>query len=233
MMMAKCGGALRTSMRKLMLAAGALTLMTGLAQAAEDERKVSNPTAVVQSITADDIAGILREIGGADVSISDAGAEKVVSFNDGGVPFSIAITLCEKVNPGKCYAFAQLMMLEDKGYSYATLNTLNVDTVTLTLFKNEKDAYVGLARIEIVDGGVTRERLANAITWYVVEVHDALQKLTQQVVAGVSADGKTKTLAMDAAAPRPIKPVPEAIVHMTKAMSRLADKRPLRKLNVK
>ncbi len=77
-------------MRKLMLAAAALALMTGLAQAApaDDKRKVSNPTAVVQSITADDIAGILREIGGADVSISDVGgengekSEKVVSFND-------------------------------------------------------------------------------------------------------------------------------------------------------
>jgi hypothetical protein len=228
-------------MRKLMLAAAALALMTGLAQAApaDDKRKVSNPTAVVQSITADDIAGILREIGGADVSISDVGgengekSEKVVSFNDGGVPFSIAITLCEKVDPGKCYAFAQLMMLEDKGYSYATLNTLNVDTVTLTLFKNEKEAYVGLARIEIVDGGVTRERLANAITWYVVEVHDALKKLTQQVVAGVSADGKTKALALDAAAPRPVKPGPEAITQMTNALERLADKRPLKKLNTK
>jgi len=65
-------------------------------------------------------------------------------------------------------------------------------------------------------------------------VHDALKKLTQQVVAGVSADGKTKTLAMDAAAaPRPIKAEPEIIVRMTKAMSRLADKRPLRKLNAK
>lgn len=219
-------------MRKLMLAAVALTLATGLGQAAEDERKISNPTAIVQSVTADDVAGLLREMGGADVTITDGEHEKIVSFRDGGVPFNIAITICEKADPGKCYGLAQLMMLKDNGYSYATLNALNIETITLTLFKNEKDAYVGLARVELIDGGVTRERLANAITWYVVEVHEALAKLTKQVVAGVDADGKTKPLVMDgAAAPQPVAANPEIMSQMTKALSRLADKRPLRKLN--
>lgn len=219
-------------MRKLMLATG-LVLSTGLAQAAEEERKISNPTAVVQSVTADDIAGILREMGGADVSISEVSGEKVVSFKDGGVPFSIAITVCEKTAPSKCYGFAQLLMLEDKGYSYATLNTLNADTVTLTLFKNEKESYVGLARVELVDGGVTRQRVASAISWYVSEAQEALKVLTQQVVAGANADGKTKTLSMDVLTPRPLEVAPETALRMTKALSRRADERPFRKLNAK
>lgn len=219
-------------MRKLMLAAVTFTLVTSLGQAAEDERKISNPTTVVQSVTADDVAGLLREMGAADTTITDGENEKIVSFRDGGVPFNIAVTVCEKANPGKCYGLAQLMMLKDKGYSYASLNALNTETLTLTLFKNEKEAYVGLARVELIDGGVTRERLANAITWYVVEVHEALAKLTKQVVAGVDADGKTKPLAMDgAAAPQPVAADRETVARMMKAISRLADKRPLRKLN--
>jgi hypothetical protein len=219
-------------MRKLILAAGILTLTTGLAQAAEEERKISNPTALVESVSADDIAAMLREMGGVDVKISDVKGEKVVSFKDGGVPFDIAITLCEKDAPTKCIGLAQLMMLQDKSYSYETLNTLNVETLTLTLFK--KDAYIGLARVELIDGGVTRERVSNAIAWYVAEVHDALKKLTQQVVAGVGADGKTNTLALDAATPpHPIKAAPETVVSIIKTMDRLKEKRPLKKLNVK
>jgi hypothetical protein len=217
-------------MRKLMLAAGALALMTGLAQAADDERNISNPTTVVQNVTADDVAGMLRELGAANVSIGESEKEKIVSFSDGGVPFHIAITVCEKANPTKCIGLAQLTLIEDKNYSYATLNKFNAETLTLTLFKNDKQTHVGLARIDLIDGGVTRERIANGILWYVAEVHETLDSLAKQVLADANANGKSDTLAT---AIRPIAATPEVVARIVKAMGQTADDKPLKRLNAK
>jgi hypothetical protein len=218
-------------MRKLILAAAAVALMTGLAQAAE-ERTVSNPTTVVQNVTADDIAGMLRELGAADVTIGESEGEKIVSFTDGGIPFHIAITVCEKANPTKCVGLAQLTLIEDKNYSYPTLNKFNADTLTLTLFKTDKETHVGLARVELIDGGVTRARIANAILWYVAEVHETLTNLTKQVVAGVNADGKPNTLSGGTTI-RSIAATPEIVARIVKAMGRPTDGKPLKRLNAK
>ncbi len=221
-------------MRKFIWAALALALATGFAEAADTERVISNPTAMVEAVKADDLAAMLRELGAANVQIEDIKGEKVVSFSDGGVPFSIAITLCEKGNTTNCIGFAQLLVMKDGGYSYETLNQLNVDTTTLTLFKGEGGGYIGIARVELVDGGVTRARVANAILWYVAEAHDAIKKLTTQVVAGVAPDGKTSALAAgNASAPQAVKPDAETATRMFKTLNRLADKRPLKKLNAK
>lgn len=221
-------------MRKLSMAAAAMALSMGIAHAAEEERTISNPTTVVQSVTADEVAGILRELGAANVTLGESEGEKVVSFTDGDVPFHIAITLCEKANPTKCIGLAQLTLIEDKKYAYSTLNKFNADTLTLTLFKTDEETHVGLARIDFIDGGVTRERIANGILWYVAEVHETLTALTKQVVADVNAGGKPNTLTMSGStAIRAIAAKPELVARIVKAMGRTTDGKPLKRLNAK
>lgn len=214
-------------MRFWITAIGALALATGFAWAADETPpKLTNPTGIVQSVTIEDLAGIVREIGGSEVQIHDSEGTKTLSFTDGGILYNVAVTFCEKLNPGKCYAFAQLMVLEDKGYTYPTLNKFNIDTTMLTLFKEEAESVVCLARIELVDGGITRERLASAIALYVTEVRETVDKLTAQVVAGMKPDEKTKalTLATDAT-PRSIAPSPRLIARIGKVLGRPYEKR--------
>jgi hypothetical protein len=205
-------------MRSLVIGLTVLALGAGLAHAAEEPTKISNHAAIVEVLTIDALAAIVREIGAADVKIQEADGVKSITFVDGDIPYSLSLVACEDKEATTCYGFTQLVLLDDKPtYTYEALNVLNRDTLLLTLFKDDVSKGLGIARVELTDGGVTRQHIAAALTWFVIEMRETVQKLNTAVIAGVqSGTQQLSQTPADRATFR--KPTPQDLARITKTL---------------
>jgi hypothetical protein len=205
-------------MRFLIVALSAVLLTAGVAPRADAD--VSDPTRMVEDVTIEFLAEVIREIGAKDVQIRDGeGDTKVVTFVDREVPYNVSLALCKKAAPHECHGFSLLVILEDTGYSYEILNKLNRETMLVTLFKDEAK-QIGVGRVELTVGGVTKKHVADMIVWFVIDFHGMLNTLNSQITAeGPSSAAQLKGGAAPPAT-RPIVPTPQEIARMGKLVSK-------------
>jgi hypothetical protein len=156
-------------------------------QPAEDKGGVSQPEAVVEQLTMNDVAAIVKEIGGENVEAKVIGTIPVVLFKGGGSPFAIVLicdesNVCSKLAP--IYDFAA-------DYPLEYVNKFNKESDAVTVVRVKK----GLYRVkQIIDmtGGVTRGNVAYSIVGFVNSMATTLQTLNSQLVAGL--DGSDPAL---------------------------------------
>jgi hypothetical protein len=176
---------------------------------------VANPTLMVEEVTLDFLAGLIREIGGGDVQIHSGEGGKSISFMDGDVPYNVTLALCETERPDKCYGFGLLVLMADTGFSNEALNKWNKDTMLLTLFKDD-EKNIGIGRIELTDGGVTKKHVGAAISWFVNDVRELLKSINSQVTVQ-GPQGAAKQVAL---APT-LRPLAATREQVARAMKRL------------
>lgn len=204
------------------LLTAALTTVLGLSLmsagptfAADDELKITDGSRVIEVTTPDEVAGLAREIGGQNVTIENVDDGKSVMFKDGDLNYALGF-ICDKDKPADCYGVTMLAIIENGSYPYEILNKWNRDTTLLTLFKNE--GKIAVARVEILDGGVTRKHLAGMIAWFAVEFRTMMENFESELTAGVQIEGALKPTNL-ATAPRTAKPTAAEVARLTKALA--------------
>jgi hypothetical protein len=92
-----------------------------------------------------------------------------------------------------------------------------------TLFRDEEKT-IGVARVELTDGGVTKQRVANAIGWFVVDLEETLTTLRSQLVVG---GPQTRPFGPASFAPaiKLIAGTPRQIARMNKRAAKAYEKR--------
>ncbi len=156
------------------------------AQAAEPaEPALANANQVIDNLTLESIADLLREMGAQQVEIKEVGNQRGILMVDGGIPYNVAVGLCDR-RPGKCLVLGIMVVIENGagGYPLDTLNTVNKNNLFVTLYKVDS-AKFGVGRLHLVDGGVTKRNLAINVASYVATFRDVMQQLQNQTIASV------------------------------------------------
>lgn len=207
-------------MRVWIVVVAALLAAAGLSPRAAAE--VTDPTRMVDRVTIELLTEVIRELGGKDIRVQEADGQKSITFVDANVPYNVTLALCKKANPGECYGFGVLVLMQDANYSWEVLNKTNQDTMLVTVFKDEEPGKLGVARVELTLGGVTKKHVAEAITWFVIDLQDMLKALGSQVTAEAAKDGKNVALIPT---PRPVAATPQEIARLSKRAARPYEER--------
>jgi hypothetical protein len=183
-------------MRKLYFAlAATAAFAAGQAVAAEPpEPPLTNPMTLWDSVTPEGVAETVRELGGQQVEVRGTGADKIVSFVDGNLPFNLAVTICD-VRPGKCVGLVMLVIM-DTGTTKFSLDALNAQgqkNVYVSVVKFEDNKF-GIGHALLVDSGVTKKNVAMNIATFASSVREVLKGLSTQVVASNGAQFKPASL---------------------------------------
>lgn len=172
---------------------------------------LSNPKAIVDTVSAEAIQALVTEMGAKDAQVREGDAGKVVTFSDGSMPYVFGIAGCD-VKPGKCMTLVMLAFV-DMGASGITndmINTRNSDSFFATSVKID-DKTIAFGRGVLVDGGVTRENLSLNIAIYASLVRDGIKHFSSQVVASRNMPGTVQNLSWGQAQVRPILPTPQQL----------------------
>ena len=173
--------------------------------------KLSNPKAIVDTVTPEMIQALITEMGGKDAQVRESENGKVVTFSDGSLPYVFGIAGCE-VKPGKCMTLVMLVFV-DMGASGITadmINTRNNDSFFATSVKID-DKVIAFGRGVLVDGGVTRENLSLNIAIYASLVREGIKHFGSQVVAARNMPATMQNLSWGRAQVRPILPTPQQL----------------------
>ena len=202
-------------MRGLLVPAFAFALSLALGpNALAKDPPITNPSTLIARVTPENVSEIIREIGGQEVKVHEEEGQKSISFVDAGTTYNIGFALCLKEKPDDCAALTMLVLVEKPGYSYEILNKHNKDTLFLTLFKDD-ESNLGIARVELVEGGTTKKNLALAIIWFVTEYRETIEKL--QATAAYQAPG---TLRTPAAALRSVVAAPGLVARWSEELTK-------------
>jgi hypothetical protein len=166
------------------LAFAALAAVPATNAAPESSLNVTNPTQVVDSAVAEDLAQIVREVNGQDVQVREANGKKGITFKDGDIPYTMAPVFCD-ILPGKCLGFVMVVVVDNSELKFTldTLNSANKSTSFLTFFKEENNKFT-VGRVTLVDGGVSRKNIAINISVCAMEFREAMKRLQSQLTAG-------------------------------------------------
>lgn len=206
-------------MRTIALALSALALALAPAFAAESpEPPISNPSALVNDASAEQMAEMLRELGAQQVEVREAEGSKVVGFMDANIPYNVGFGLCD-VRPGKCLAMT-ILVIVNMGTSASppleTINTLN-SSMFVTVVKIDANRFA-VGRVLLVDGGVTKKNLAINVGSFVLTFNAVMQKLSNQVVAALQ-PGTARLSAQRRDMPRPAFAHPAEVARISKALT--------------
>lgn len=146
---------------------------------------ITNPTQIVESVTAEMLAELVTQLGAGNVKIHEQDGKKSVTFVDGDIPHNLFLAFCD-VEPGKCFGVGMLVLVDNSKLNFTldTLNQGNKDTSFLTFFRQDADKF-GVGRVDIVDGGVTRRNLGTQIGFFVIEFRESMKRLQNQLTASV------------------------------------------------
>ncbi len=169
------------------IAIASLSPLAGAQAAERDFPNITNPKGVIESVTAETLAELATQIGGRDVKIHEQNGKKSVTFFDGDIPHNLWLAFCD-IEPGKCFGVGMLVILDNTELKFTldTLNQGNRDTSFLTFFR-EDSGKLGVGRVDLVTGGVTRENLGTEIGFFAIEFRETLERLSKQLVAGTPA----------------------------------------------
>jgi hypothetical protein len=168
-----------STLSALALAAFSVVPATNAAQ--EGSLNITNPTQVVESAVAEDLAQIVREINGQDVQLREANGKKGVTFKDGDIPYTMAPVFCD-IQPGKCLGYVTVVVVDNSELKFTldTLNSANRSTSFLTFFREENNKFT-VGRVNLVDGGVTKKNIAINISLCAMEFREAMKRLQNQL----------------------------------------------------
>ena len=156
------------------------------ARAEPAEPPISNPAQIVDTLTTADVTALLTELGAQKIQVlEDTAKSKRVVFFDGDVPYNVGIDLCD-VRPGKCIAMV-LLIIADGGsaYPYEAINKANEDNLFVTAVKGA-NGKLAFARVNLIDGGVTKKNLAINIGSFALTFRQVLTALQTNVVASAN-----------------------------------------------
>lgn len=151
--------------------------------AADQPDPLTNPTLVMDGVTAESAAEIMREIGGRDVQIRETETGKIVTFFDGNIPYNLGIVQCD-IRPGKCIGLIMVVVVEGGNFSLETINTRNKSDLFVSVAKFD-ETRTGIGRALLVDSGVTKKNIAINIATFAGAVQLAIKTLNEQVVASI------------------------------------------------
>lgn len=205
------------------VATAALLLVPG-AQAApaaqEDLPNLTNPTQVVDTIVAEDLAQLVREIGGVDVQVRESNGKKGISFKDGDIPYNMAPVFCDVV-PGKCLAFVMAVIVDNSQLNFTldTLNSANRTTSFLTFFREENSKFI-VGRVNLVDGGVTRKNIGMHIALFAHEFRESMKRLQTQLTVSLDRPAPYQRVAYGPTRIRALYAAPQYVAHIAETMEK-------------
>jgi hypothetical protein len=176
-------------MRRLFTAAAfalaSLSLQSAANAAEEAFPNITNPKQVIDSVDIDVLAEIVGQIGGGDIRKHTDKKQKGISFLDGDTPHNLIQAFCD-VEPGKCFGVIMLVVVDNSKLNFTldTLNQGNKDTSFLTFFREENNKFM-VARVDLVEGGITRKNLGIKIGMFAIEYREAMKRLSSQLSAGL------------------------------------------------
>jgi len=177
--------------------------------AQEGSLNVTNPTQLVDSAIAEDLAQIVREINGQDVQVREANGKKGVTFKDGDIPYTMAPVFCD-ILPGKCLGFVMVVVVDNSELKFTldTLNSANKGTSFLTFFKEESNKFT-VGRVNLVDGGVTKKNIAINISLSAMEFRETMKRLQNQLTVGYDRANPYQRASYGAGRWRALAPAPD------------------------
>lgn len=206
-------------MRRVILGLASAALILAAPVLAQSDPPLSNATSIIDSANPDQVAELMRELGAANVEVRGAGAERVVGFQVGNIPYNVGFSLCN-VRPGKCLAMTTLVIVNSGDQPAPALDALNTvnGSMFVTLVRLDANRFA-VGRVHLVDGGVTKKNLVVNIASFMLTFDEAMKLLSNQVVAGVQPRGVYLSAPVRRTMPRPVHATPAEIAHIAKAMS--------------
>lgn len=179
------------------------------------------------SITAELVSKVVTELGGTEVQIHNEGSEKIVTFKDGDTPFNFGIGLCE-VRPPGCLALTMIVGFDPGATHYPVelFNTFNQQNPFVSTFQIDGNKFA-VARMVLIDGGVTRKNLDVNIANFAVAPGELMKYLNSQLVAGYQADGSFQRASFGGGFARPVRLNPRQVGDiMRRQQAKLIDRHP-------
>lgn len=203
-----------------------LALLAGLAAALSPslaeppEPPITNPGAIVDNLTAENVSELIRELGGQQIETRDVEGKKLVTFMDGNIPYNLGIALCD-IRPGKCLALSLAVVINPGTTSYPLeiFNNFNKDNLFVTLIKLDSNRF-GVGRVLLVDGGVTKKNLAINVASFALAFQEAMKYLSSQLVAGYQQNGTFQRAGFGTASPRPVLATPQEMARIMETMTK-------------
>lgn len=182
-------------MRKALLggvfmAAAAINAVPSSSAEPGDSFALTEPMSILDSVSAENVSEVLREMNAQQVQVHDVEGTKVVTFVDGNIPYNMVVTLCD-VRPGKCVGLVVVVALETGTLKFPPelINSHNKDYpfVCVVQLDNQR---IGMGHAFLVDSGVTKKNLAMNIGTFAASVRESMKYLTSQIVASNEAGTK-------------------------------------------
>ena len=157
--------------------------------AADQKEAAPAEVVVVEQVTADDVAALLKDdvaallkqyllvdVTGVETSMYET--TPIVTFSVAGAPFLVALSCpsaktCNKIS-------AQVSFVGDYPLEYVNKVNLEID---LTIVRGEKNRFTAVDSFRL-SGGVTRANIAFNLAVFVVSAYQAIDSLKSQIVAG-------------------------------------------------
>lgn len=171
------------------------------ALAADQPEPLTNPTMLLDSLTAESVAEIVRELGGQQVQTREADGKRIVTFVDGNIPYNLGIVQCEP-RPGKCVGLIMVVIVEGGKFSLENINAQNKSDLFVSVAKFD-ETRTGIGRALLVDSGVTKKNVGMNIASFAAATRLAIKSLNEQLVASASPAFRPAALA----GARPARPV--------------------------
>lgn len=210
---------MRFSSTAAAVALAALLVVPATNAAEGDLPNLTNPTQIVDSVVAEDLAQILREIGGTDVQVRENKGKKGISFKDGDIPYTAAPVFCD-IQPGKCLAFVMAVIVDNSQLNFTldTLNSANRTTSFLTFFREENSKFI-VGRVNLVDGGVTKKNIGMQVALFAEEFREAMKRLQTQLTVGLDRRVPYQRVAYGPVRIRAIPAAPDEVARIADTMA--------------
>lgn len=163
------------------------------------------------SITAETVSQIVTGLGGTEVRIHDQDKEKIVTFQDGETPFNLGIGLCD-IRPGGCVGLTMIVGFDPGATHYPVelFNAFNQQNPFVSTFQIDGNKFA-VARMILVDGGVTRKNIEANIANFAVAPGELMQYLNSQLVAGYQPNGTFRPANFGMGGLRPVRLDPRQV----------------------
>ncbi|MEQ1752629.1 MAG: YbjN domain-containing protein [Micropepsaceae bacterium] len=183
-------------------------------------QQLTNEKSTIDYFTADNVSGLLKELGAQQVQVQSSDTGKSVTFQDGAIPYNAILTVCNKTTGANCEATILVVIFEGStSYPVDAFNNFNKEQSFVTAVKLEENKYA-ISRMLLSSGGVTKKNVAVNIASFASAPAKVMQYLSSQLVAGYQ-DGQGANLQRVSYNPAPshaIQATPRDIAQILKAV---------------
>ena len=185
--------------------------------------QITNEKSQIEFVTTDNIAALLTELGAQQVQAQASGKSKSVTFQDGQIPYSVVLGVCDQGTGANCEAAIMVVIFEGGTNNYAldSFNTFNKEHPFVSAIKLEENRFA-LSRMVVTTGGVSKKNLGVNIASFAQGPGALMQYLASQLVAGYQ-DGRTaaafQRTSFGAAPLRPVYATPRDLAQVERALN--------------